>query len=846
MTQSGSPHHPEDVPNSVDALSSLESKTEESKADLSHNRASSLPVHHPPNPLCGLIQPHGVVILAQGDALRIVRVSQNLESLLHWSPESALGRSLRDILGDRAFDYLLSVKPDIDQVFQATNPQYLPLTLASGQPLEGWLHWANEHWVLELEAAPQSSPIERSVAHRIQHFRSKVAQLQQATTVQTLLQDAAIATQQLTHFDRVLIHRFEPDGSGTVVAEVTATKAFPGDGNPSDEAALPEPLPKLLPKPLPEPAYLGLRFPATDIPVVSRQHYARGTLRYVPDLEAPQVGFVPAFDTAAAELLRHTIVRAVDDCCVAYHRNMGVRAFLVIPLLQQGKLWGLMVAHHRAPVTLPVAVRLDCAWLGQILAAELAQKESQQMLVQRERLKGFQSEFLAAIAQSDDFVNDLVHPALRLLGLVNAQGAAVFFEDQITCVGEAPPEDDLTLLYSWAVDQVEDSIFFSDNLPQHYPPAAVNKDVASGMIFLLVSAVRRYAIAWFRPEVLHTIHWAGNPADSYQSGEDGSLQLCPRASFASWQETVRLTSLPWQPWEIESALDLRNAIVGVLLRKADEMARLNYELERSNQELAAFAYAASHDLKEPLRGISNYSRLLLNANQAQLDDKSVARLETLITLSRRMANLIDALLRFSRIGQAELNLQSVDLNRLLERVVETRELSGTHVSMELRIPRPLPHVFADPVLLSEVYNNLLSNAWKYNQSNAPWVEVGYYDANELRGLLASATEPPAAEPLVPEPLASKPPLALRSLPAPLLQALILQAPIFYVRDNGIGILPQHWDKVFELFKRLHSQKKYGGGTGAGLTISKKIIERHDGKINVCSDDSGTTFYWTLG
>jgi light-regulated signal transduction histidine kinase (bacteriophytochrome) len=136
------------------------------------------------------------------------------------------------------------------------------------------------------------------------------------------------------------------------------------------------------------------------------------------------------------------------------------------------------------------------------------------------------------------------------------------------------------------------------------------------------------------------------------------------------------------------------------------------------------------------------------------------------------------------------------------------------LSVEIRIPRPLPHLNCDHVQISEVFSNLITNAIKYNNNLEKWIEIGYYQTPEV--IQASDSNP------------SK------------------KSYTFYVKDNGIGIRPQHLDTVFRIFKRLHSPKQYGGGTGAGLTITKKIVERHGGRIWLESTyGKGSTFYFTI-
>ena len=235
---------------------------------------------------------------------------------------------------------------------------------------------------------------------------------------------------------------------------------------------------------------------------------------------------------------------------------------------------------------------------------------------------------------------------------------------------------------------------------------------------------------------------------------------------------------------------------------AQELRDKNSELARSNQELDDFAYIASHDLKEPLRGIHNYANFLLEDYADRLDADGRAKLETLTALARRMEALIDSLLEFSRVGRVELSNQETDLNALVRSTLESLQITLLEDRVEVRIPRPLPTVRCDQVRVREVFHNLIINAIKYNDKPQKWVEIGWTSAGGR--------------------------------------------PELHVRDNGIGMLQKHHGAIFRMFKRLHGRDKFGGGTGVGLTIVKKIVERHGGEIRVESSvGAGTTFFFTL-
>nr|GFB97548.1 ethylene receptor 1 [Tanacetum cinerariifolium] len=196
-----------------------------------------------------------------------------------------------------------------------------------------------------------------------------------------------------------------------------------------------------------------------------------------------------------------------------------------------------------------------------------------------------------------------------------------------------------------------------------------------------------------------------------------------------------------------------------------------------------------------------------------LDEEGVSKLQTLVRLSQRMEALIDSLLQMSRIGRLDLEVQPTNMNQLVAEVLELLHprLEQTHTTVEVR--GPLPTVPADPTRLREVLNNLLSNALKYSDKTERYVVVG--EATPGKAGIRGAANPDDYY-------------------------------VFYVQDNGIGIDPRHHDTIFRIFRRLHAQDKYGGGTGAGLAIAKKMIEKHGGELWVESViGQGATFYFSI-
>jgi PAS domain S-box-containing protein len=249
----------------------------------------------------------------------------------------------------------------------------------------------------------------------------------------------------------------------------------------------------------------------------------------------------------------------------------------------------------------------------------------------------------------------------------------------------------------------------------------------------------------------------------------------------------------------------------VTRRRQAEQSLIEYThaLELSNQELDDFAYIASHDLREPLRGIHNHARFLLEDNVGKLNEESVGRLNRLVHLSQRMELLISDLLYFSRLGRQDLAVQTTDLAEVVRDVQSTLEhlLEERHASIVLQDNMPTAH--CDKTRVTELLRNLITNAVKYNDRPEKLIEVGF---------VASRTRPSGET-------ARK---------------------VYFVRDNGRGIDAEFHEAIFRIFKRLQAADSTETGTGAGLTFVKKIVERHGGQIWVESTlGEGATFYFTL-
>jgi PAS domain S-box-containing protein len=243
-------------------------------------------------------------------------------------------------------------------------------------------------------------------------------------------------------------------------------------------------------------------------------------------------------------------------------------------------------------------------------------------------------------------------------------------------------------------------------------------------------------------------------------------------------------------------------------RSEDTLKRYAQALERVNSDLEDFAYIASHDLKEPLRGLSRNATFLQDDYADKVDRSGVKRLERIRYLAKHMERLIDNLLSYSRLGREGMTVSRTDLNELVREVAGLVATTLEEQNASISISQPLPEILCDRGQVLHVFLNLISNAVKYNSKDRKTVEIGYIPEMRTERGLAQG--------------------------------------VFYVRDNADGIDKQFHEKIFQIFKRLNNEDPEKKGSGVGLTFTRKIIHRHGGQIWLESQPGeGATFYFTL-
>ncbi|MBC7414854.1 MAG: GAF domain-containing protein [Herminiimonas sp.] len=738
----------------------------------------------------GCVQAHGALLVLRQPDLTVLQASENSDALLGHSPEALLGRPVAAVLGPdgeaqlRAF---LAAEPT------DCNPLHVLTLPARGAvpAIDVTVHTIDGVAVVEFEATGRTDAGEPDYYALV---KKTVNRLRTADTLKQFCGIAAEELRALTGLDRVMVYKFHADGHGEVFAESKRADLDP---------------------------WLGLHYPAEDIPKPARDIFQHIWIRPLADVHGGLAELVPLTnpDTGRALTMTYCALRGASLMYTEYLANMKVRAALVMPIRGMAGLWGLVSCHHYAgPKFIPYQVRAACEFLAQVVSLQHKATSDREHLVYQLKIDGVHQQLVSQAAHEGG-LSAITDGDPALLDGIAAGGAALYHSGRWWRVGVTPTEPELEGLGEWLVARPEFAssthpLYVTDSLGRDYPAGAAFADVASGLLAFPLSRTGRNLMLWFRPETLHTIHWGGNPHEKPSVPGPHGSRLTPRASFELFVESVRGRSLPWMAVEVDATVRLRVLIMELVVSRVDQLADLNAALIHSNDELDAFAYVASHDLKEPLRGIHKYAHQLLE-DAVVAEDQDRKKLEALMRLTVRMDGLLDSMLYFSQVGRSALQLEETDLNEVLVEAVEMVGARTADGQSEVIIPRPLPRVRCDRMRFREILVNLLSNAFKYTDEAAKRIEVGFIDRNEVH-----------SRPRCPDGSAGH--------------------AIFYVKDNGIGIHAKHHDQVFKMFKRLHGRNEYGGGTGAGLTIVKRLVERHRGQVWLDSEPgTGTTFYFTL-
>lgn len=725
------------------------------------------PIHQP----CAV---YGDSFLLALDPLtfHIEGVSDNFLQLLGLEKENCLGQLCSTVLPDNVYDALAA------QLGQKKWGGINPLKLSiKGLDFDAIGHLSGDLLILEFERQPNGTP--QGYDKRLQRL---IGALEDCNEEQAFFDAMTKEFKDFSGYDRVMVYRFDEDWSGEVVGE-------------AKEAHL-------------EP-FLGLRYPATDIPPIARRLFLENRSRIISNIYTPSspihlsdhVDLPQGLDLSLAQ---H---RATSPIHIEYLHNMGVGATLTVAIIVNQQLWGLIVSHHYSSYSISYQQRKVSEIMSMVFSKRIIHLEKDRMDRESESFLLAEQALIQSIKSTDDVTHEarLLNNTPSINDLCSADGTALVVGNKVTSKGHVPSDGVVLELVKQLRSQGKDDEFATRSVVDSLGVSSEFISSHPGLMSIGLSVEQSLFILWFKKPFHHTVSWGGNPNEAFIIGKDENeqgMRLSPRKSFAKWQDFVKDKSAPWESYEKAMAHRLRETLIKLELdRSGDAIRSLNNRLSATlNKELDQIIYIASHDLQEPLRTIRSFGKLLERSASEKLTKDELFFLKRITLASDRMKMLVTNLLDYSRIGRS-IDVETVDLNQVVKEIKEDFEQKIKETGATI-LSTDLPKLEGDFIELKRLFQNLISNALKYCKKGVPPVVDISARKEETKWY-------------------------------------------FEVADNGIGMEKQYLQKIFMLFQRLHSKDEYEG-TGIGLAQCQKIIEAYSGNIYAESEPGkGSVFYFSL-
>lgn len=620
------------------------------------------PIH-----LLGGVQAYGCLISTSADMM-VNHVSDNLASVLGLDPDRVIGVRLTQMFPEETLHafrtklQLISSQAGVVRLFGFD-------VMQTGKLFDVSIHLSGASYVFEFE--PKVGQGQRDDLSVVMPL---VGRVKQAESVQLACEEAASAVAILSGFDRVMVYRFAEDGAGEVIAERRSDDMEP---------------------------YLGLRFPASDIPRQARELYKRSLLRLIADVNGEVSALVPQANPQGEPLdLSLAVTRSVSPIHLQYLRNMGVDASMSVSILKDDELWGLIACHHKTPHYVDYERRTAIELFTQFFSYELVHKIELAARAEEAEARSVHDRLMIRLSSGDDFVEGFDVLANELSRIIPCDGIAVFSEGRYRARGEAPSRNEFEPLSRFLNTAPIGQVYSVDNLAKVYSGAEALGDRVAGMLAVPISRSPRDYIVFFRREVARSVIWGGNPNKPVQISNGGKT-LTPRNSFAEWKELVRGACAPWTESELRGAEALRVSLIEIVLKLTDE-ANTERRKAAEKQELLIA------ELNHRVRNILNLIQGLVSQGQVAANDLDTYK-KVLDQRVQALARAHDQLTRKEWSAISLVELIEVEAEAYLDVERERVRLSGVSPMLE-------PEAFTS---LALVVHELITNAAKYGALTGP-------------------------------------------------------------------------------------------------------------------------------
>ncbi|MFD1694007.1 HWE histidine kinase domain-containing protein [Roseibium aestuarii] len=619
------------------------------------------PIH-----LLGGVQAFGCLFAFSNDWL-LAHVSDNCERFARQAPDDLLGTPAANIFSRDSLHDMRSRLQWI-QYSDGGERMFGVDVFGDGRSFDVALHKSEDLIIIEVELTHH--------AHRLDAMsvvRSMMSRLGTDIRFSAFLEQAARQVRFVTDFDRVMVYRFLPDGSGEVVAESRSPQVD---------------------------SFLGLRYPSYDIPPQARQLYLRNQFRIIADVDGEVSRLEPPLRYDGRPIdLSLSVLRSVSEIHLEYLRNMGVKASLSISIIVDGKLWGLFACHHYAPKLIGFDRRTAAELFSQMFSREVAKREQDEMLTVEARARALHDRVMASVSVEGSVFDNLKDYLEAFMEVVSCDGVAILVDEDYASLGLAASPEDVKSLRKLLNRSAASRVFSSNRLSTLMGESDFTLRIP-GVLAIPVSRRPRDYLLFFRGEVVQSVTWAGKPEKAIEYGPNGA-RLTPRKSFEAWKEELTGQSEHWTRSDLRITEVLRTTLLEVILRSVDANDRLQQEANRRQDTLIAELNHRVRNILTLIQGVVSKTR------QMSLSPEHFTE-----TVNGRIGALARAHDQITRgnwsPGPLRLLLEN-EIRAYSEEIGDQVDLSGDPVMLE-------PQAFSTIAL---VMHEMVTNAAKYGALSRP-------------------------------------------------------------------------------------------------------------------------------
>jgi chemotaxis family two-component system sensor kinase Cph1 len=501
-------------------------------------------------------------------------------------------------------------------------------------------HSVGDRTLVEIEAY-RAEPEQFEFAGRIGYLHALAETATAEDAAGVLMNSLA----QILQFDRVMLYKFLPDWHGEVIAERLKAGLH---------------------------GYLGLRFPASDLPANARRLYMVNYQRLIADVNA-DTPTVATTDHKRIDLT-YSQLRSVHPVHIQYLKNMGVEASFSVSVVAAGKLWGLVACHHLTPKNLSLAIRQRCEEAARITGLHMSGLGALRLAERRAGFRESFAEILGALKSENGTKRAMVHQLAKIRDIFLARGILAHLDDEDFHAGVIPDDISLSALRNWLENYDRSSVAASRTISPALATHPALVRFASGTLYIPLSG-QDYLLL-MRPEQVESVNWAGKP-QGLSGAADDSADLSPRASFQTWSEQVKGASEPWEDVEVEAGQRFREMLIGYLETLQLASAALRDPLTGLANRLM-FERALQEAIKLAIKNDSMAAVIIMDLDNFKLVNDTLGHSagdELLIEVGKRVTGLLRARDVVARLGGDEFGIvqfdvkETADADRTAERVL---------------------------------------------------------------------------------------------------------------------------------------------------------------------------------